>query len=79
MEVVNASIKHQEELRDTAKKDRDAAKKELEEEEDRWNKTVTTYEDFMGELKAELKAVDQVLELFSTANIKDDMLEKIDW
>ena len=51
----------------------------MEEEEDRWNKTVTTYEDFMNELKAELKAVDQVLELFSTANIKDDMLEKIDW
>ena len=49
------------------------------EEEERWNKAVATYEDFIGELKTELNAVDRVIEVFSSANIKDDMLEKIDW
>ena len=51
----------------------------MEEEEERWNKAVASYEDFIGELKAELAAVDKVLEVFASADISDEMLERIDW
>jgi len=77
--VVQADIDHQEELRDTARSDRDNAQTQLTEEEARWEKAVASYEDFIGELKEELAAVDKVLDVFASANINDGMLERIDW
>lgn len=77
--VVQADIDHQEELRDTARSDRDNAQTQLTEEEARWEKSVASYEDFIGELKEELAAVDKVLDVFASANINDGMLERIDW
>jgi len=77
--VVQANIDHQEELRDLAKGDRDNAAKQLKEEEARWTASVQAYEDYIQELKEELKAIDRVLDVFAKADIGDKMLERIDW
>ena len=77
--VVQASIDHQEELRDTAKTDRDLAAKTLKEEDERWTAAVQSYEDYIQELKEELNAIDRVLDVFAKADVDDHMLERIDW
>ena len=79
LEVVMADIAHQEELRDTAQEDQDNAQADLDEETARWDATVASYEDLIGTLQSELDAIDQVIELFSNANISEDMVSRIDW
>jgi len=79
LEVVMADIAHQEELRDTAQEDQDTAQADLDEETARWDASVAAYEDLIGTLMAELDAIDQVIELFSNANISEDMVSRIDW
>jgi len=74
-----ADIAHQEELRDTAQEDQDTAQADLDEETARWDASVAAYEDLIGTLMAELDAIDQVIELFSNANISEDMVSRIDW
>merc|ERR1712110_655941 len=79
LEVVNAKIAHQEELRDTAAVDRDTAQADLDEEVARWDAYVANYEAYMDELKKELDALDQVIGLFASADVSDEMLARIDW
>jgi len=67
LEVVNKTIQHQEELRDIAAKDRDEAQEDLDEETARWAKAQAAYEALIAQLKKELGAIDQVIELFSSA------------
>jgi hypothetical protein len=48
LDVVNAEIAHQENLRDTAAEDRDVAQADLDEETERWAGVQATYEDYMA-------------------------------
>lgn len=79
LDVVNAEIAHQENLRDTAAEDRDVAQMDLDEETARWDAYVATYEAYIAELMSELDALDQVIGLFAGADISDEMLDRIDW
>ena len=78
LEVVNADIAHQEELRDIAQMDQDQAQSDLDEETARWDGVVASYEDLIATLQNELSAIDQVIELFSSAEISGDMLSRMD-
>ena len=79
LDVVNAEIAHQENLRDTAAEDRDTAQADLDEETARWDAYVANYEAYIAELMKELDALDQVIGLFAGADISDEMLDRIDW
>merc|ERR1712151_901734 len=79
LDVVNADIAHQENLRDTAAEDRDTAQVDLDEEIARWDAYVATYEAYIAELMHELDALDQVIGLFASADISDEMLARVDW
>jgi len=77
--IVNSDIAHQENARDVAAEDRDTAQQDLDEEEARWDAYVTNYEAYIAEVMHELDALDQVIGLFSGADISDDMLARVDW
>ena len=79
LDVVNQKIAHQENLRDTAAEDRDTAQMELDEETARWESVQAMYQDYMAELKHELDALDQCIEVFATFEMSDDMLARVDW
>jgi chromosome segregation ATPase len=79
LDVVNSDIAHQENARDTAEVDRDTAQEDLDEETARWDASVASYEAYMAELQSELAALDQVIELFASADVSDDMMARIDW
>ncbi len=77
--VVNAKIANMEDRRDTAAADRDQAQLELDEETERWAGVTAAYEDYVAELEAELDAIDRCIEVFATADVDDDMLDRMDW
>merc|ERR1712151_977645 len=78
LDVVNADIAHQEDLRDTAANDRDTAQVELDEETARWAAVQAAYNDYMAELKYELDALDRCIEVFASFEMSDDMLARVD-
>jgi len=59
--------------------DREKAQTDLDDETARWAKAQASYEELIAQLKVELEAIDQVIELFSSADISDSMLDRIDW
>jgi chromosome segregation ATPase len=79
LDVVNAEIAHQENLRDTAEVDRDTAQEDLDEETARWDGVQASYEAYMAELQHELAALDQCIGVFASFDMSDDMLARVDW
>merc|ERR1712110_701976 len=79
LDVVNAEIAHQEDLRDTAADDRDTAQADLDEETARWDERQANYEAYMAELKKELDAIDACIGVFSSFDMSDEMLARVDW
>jgi hypothetical protein len=79
LEIVNADIAHQEDLRDTAAMDRDTAQADLDEETARWEGVQAAYEAYVAELMHELDALDQCIGVFSSFEMSDDMLARVDW
>jgi len=79
LEIVNADIAHQENLRDTAADDRDTAQADLDEETARWDLVQTTYNAYMDELKLELDALDRCIGVFASFDMSDEMLARVDW
>jgi hypothetical protein len=79
LDIVNAEIAHQENLRDTAADDRDTAQADLDEETARWAQTQANYDAYMAELKMELDALDRCIGVFATFDMSDDMLARVDW
>jgi chromosome segregation ATPase len=79
LEIVNADIAHQEDLRDTAAADRDLAQADLDEETARWEGVQASYEAYVAELMHELDALDQCIGVFSSFEMSDDMLAAVDW
>jgi len=79
LDVVNAEIAHQENLRDTAAEDRDVAQADLDEETARWDGVQQSYMDYMDQLKFELDALDRCIGVFSSFDMSDEMLARVDW
>jgi multidrug efflux pump subunit AcrA (membrane-fusion protein) len=79
LDVVNAEIAHQEELRDTAAEDRDVAQADLDEETARWAGVQASYEAYVAELMHELDALAQCIGVFSSFEMSDEMLARVDW
>jgi len=79
LDVVNADIAHQEDLRDTAAADRDTAQEDLDEETARWAGVQASYEAYVAELMHELDALDRCIGVFSSFDMSDDMLARVDW
>ena len=79
LDVVNADIAHQENLRDTAEVDRDTAQEDLDEETARWAGVQASYEAYMAELQHELGALDQCIGVFASFDMSNDMLARVDW
>ena len=79
LDVVNAEIAHQEDLRDTAAEDRDVAQADLDEETARWEGVQSAYMAYMDELKLELDALDRCIGVFSSFDMSDEMLARVDW
>lgn len=79
LDVVNAEIAHQENLRDTAAEDRDVAQMDLDEETARWDGVQASYMAYMDELKLELDALDRCIGVFASFDMSDDMLARVDW
>ncbi len=79
LDVVNAKIAHQEDIRDTAAADRDQAVADRDEEDARWDAVEAAYEDYIAELEAELDAIDRCIGVFATAEVDDSMLDRMDW
>merc|ERR1711981_64397 len=72
LEIVNADIAHQENLRDVAADDRDTAQADLDEETARWAGVQASYEAYMAELKSELDALDRCIGVFASFDMSDD-------
>ena len=79
LDIVNADIAHQEDLRDTAADDRDTAQEDLDEETARWAGVQASYEAYTAELLHELDALSQCIGVFSSFEMSDDMLARVDW
>jgi len=79
LDVVNAEIAHQENLRDVAADDRDTAQADLDEETARWAGVQESYEAYVAELMHELDALDRCIGVFSSFDMSDDMLARVDW
>jgi len=79
LDIVNAEIAHQENLRDTAAEDRDTAQADLDEETARWDGVQASYNAYMDELKMELDALDRCIGVFASFDMSDDMLARVDW
>jgi len=79
LDIVNANIAHQENLRDTAADDRDTAQQDLDEETARWENVQEMYQAYMDQLKFELGALDECIGVFATFEMSDDMLARVDW
>merc|ERR1712203_1279216 len=79
LDIVNADIAHQEDLRDTAAEDRDVAQEDLDEETARWDGVQAAYEDYVAELMHELDALDRCIGVFASFDMSDDMLARVDW
>jgi len=79
LDIVNANIAHQENLRDTAADDRDTAQQDLDEETARWDNVQEMYQAYMDQLKFELNALDECIGVFATFEMSDDMLARVDW
>jgi len=79
LDIVNADIAHQENLRDVAADDRDTAQADLDEETARWAGVQASYEAYMAELKSELDALDRCIGVFASFDMSDEMLSRVDW
>jgi uncharacterized protein YhaN len=75
----NRQIASMEQRRDTAASDRDTADNNLKTEAARWAQVQVDYQDFMHSIKIELDAVSRCIGVFSSADVNDDMLKRIDW
>jgi len=79
LDIVNADIAHQENLRDVAANDRDVAQADLDEETARWEGVQASYTAYMDELKLELDALDRCIGVFASFDMSDEMLSRVDW
>jgi hypothetical protein len=80
LEGINALIEEELTRLNTAQDDLDRANLDFDNEEHRWDGETTAHLDLLHELEAELDALNQCIDLFSSPEMNkvgDDMLEKL--
>ena len=77
LEAINAMIEEETKRLNTAQTDLDNANADFDTEMARWDGETKAHLDLMAELEAELDALDQCITLFSSAEVSDDMLDRL--